>query len=192
MEWLEHIDQQLFLKIHLLRFYLLDITIPYLTSFVTWSPFFVIAIYFLYKKYLKKIVIVLLSFSLLIGISDPLSNLVKKSVKRYRPSHNLQLKDKIISLENYKGGQYGFVSSHAANSFGIACLMILFFNELKKGWKLLILAWAILICYTRIYLGVHYPSDIIGGSLIGLTAAFISKYIFNQLEMKFYPLNHQS
>ena len=192
MEWLEHIDQQLFLKIHLLRFYLLDITIPYLTSFVTWSPFFVIAIYFLYKKYLKKIVIVLLSFSLLIGISDHLSNLVKKSVKRYRPSHNLQLKDKIISLENYKGGQYGFVSSHAANSFGIAYLLILFFNELKKRWKLLILAWAILICYTRIYLGVHYPSDIIGGSLIGLTAAFISKYIFNQLEMIFYPLNHQS
>jgi undecaprenyl-diphosphatase len=190
MEWLEHIDQQLFLLIHHVRFYILDIIIPYVTSFLTWSPFFLISIYFLHKKYKQKLIIVLLSFALLIGISDPLSNAVKKSVKRYRPSHNITLKDKVISIDNYKGGQYGFVSSHAANSVGIACLMILLFSELKKRWKLLIISWAILICYTRIYLGVHYPSDLIGGALIGIFAALISKFFFNVLVKKFYPNQH--
>jgi len=186
MNWLEQIDQQLFLMIHLIRLHVLDIIIPYATSFLTWTPLFFIASYFLYKKYKQKTVIVLLSFALLIGISDPLSNAVKKSVKRYRPSHNIELKDKIISLNNYKGGLYGFVSGHAANSFGIAFLMILFFNELKKRWKILILSWAFFICYTRIYLGVHYPSDLIGGALIGIFAALVSKFIFNKIELKFY------
>ena len=186
MEWLEHIDQQLFLQIHHFRFYFLDILIPYATSFITWTPFFLIAIYFLFKKFKQKTGIVLLSFTLLIGISDPLSNTVKKSIKRYRPSHNIALKDKIISLENYKGGQYGFVSSHAANSFGLACLMILFFNELKKRWKLLILCWAFFICYTRIYMGVHYPADLLGGALIGVFSALVAKFFFNQLDKKFY------
>jgi undecaprenyl-diphosphatase len=191
MEWLEHIDQQLFLLIHHIRFYVLDIIIPHATSFPTWTPLFLIAIYFLYKKFKQKIIIVLLSFALLIGISDPLSNAIKKSVKRYRPSHNIELSKKIISLNNYKGGKYGFVSSHAANSFGIAILMILFFNELKKRWKLLILCWAIFICYTRIYLGVHYPADLIGGALIGCVSAYLSKFIFNQLDRKYYKQDAQ-
>lgn len=186
MEWIEHIDRLVFLTIHQARFYILDLIIPFATSFLTWTPLFLIGIYFLYKKYKQKITIVLLSFALLIGISDPLSNFVKKSVKRYRPSHNIELKDKIISLDNYKGGQYGFVSGHAANSFGIAFLMILFFNEIKKRWKILILCWAFFICYTRIYLGVHYPSDLIGGALIGIVSAIVSKLIFNKLEFRIY------
>jgi undecaprenyl-diphosphatase len=186
MEWIEYIDRLMFLMIHQTRFYILDFIIPFATSFLTWTPLFLIASYFLYKKYKQKITIVLLSFALLIGISDPLSNVVKKSVKRYRPSHNIELKDKIISLDNYKGGQYGFVSGHAANSFGIAFLIILFFNEIKKRWKILILCWAFFICYTRIYLGVHYPSDLIGGALIGIVSAIVSKFIFNKLEFRIY------
>ncbi len=186
MEWLEHMDKLLFLMIHHTRFYILDLIIPFATSFLTWIPIFLIATYFLYKKFKKKTVLVLLSFALLIGISDPLSNAVKKSVKRYRPSHNILLKDKIISIDNYKGGLYGFVSGHAANSFGIAFLLILFLNEIKKRWKILILFWAIFICYTRIYLGVHYPSDLIGGALIGIFAALITKFFYNIFENKFY------
>ena len=186
LETLENIDKFLFLILNNARASFLDKIIPYATQFPYWIPFFALIIYFLYKKFQSKIILVLVCFAVLIGISDPTANLIKKSVKRYRPTHNTEIAAQVNTIDGYKGGQYGFVSSHAANSFGIAFLLLLL---LKRNYRLLTISsfvWALFICYTRIYLGVHYPADIIGGIAVGLFAAFRSYRLFLFLEKKFY------
>lgn len=90
---------------------------------------------------------------------------------RYRPSHNFDLQGLVHLVNGYSGGLFGFVSSHAANSFGIAIFTALF---LKNKWYwIFILLWAVLVSYSRIYLGVHYPADIIGGMVLGCFWAVI-------------------
>lgn len=187
LESLENIDKILFLLINNARASFLDKIIPYATQFPYWTPLFALIIYFLYKKFQTKIVLVLFCFALLIGISDPVANLVKKSVKRYRPTHNTEIATQVKTLNDYRGGQYGFVSSHASNSFGIAFLLLFLLKGKYRFLKVGVFVWAAFICYTRIYLGVHYPADIVGGIIIGLFAAIIAFQLFLFLEKKFYP-----
>ena len=126
----------------------------------------------------------LLSVGVLILLSDQLSVLIKDTVMRYRPCHNLLLQSKIILLNNYCGGLYGFVSSHAANSSALAAFLILLPVKKIKGIALIMITYCILIAYSRMYHGAHYPSDIAGGWIVGLTLSltiyFFYKKIFRQ------------
>jgi undecaprenyl-diphosphatase len=185
-EYLENIDRALFLGINNAHSVFFDWLIPYATQFHIWTPLFAVAIYFLYKKYQKKLALILVCFALLIGITDPVANLVKKSVKRVRPTHNIEIADHVKTVDGYRGGEFGFVSGHAANSFGIAVLLFLLFKGAKLWVKLIFIDWAIFICYTRIYLGVHYPADLIGGAIIGIATAFIVYRLYLFLEKKLY------
>jgi undecaprenyl-diphosphatase len=99
------------------------------------------------------------------------SGIIKEVVGRLRPSHNPDFEGIIHLVNNRKSGQFGFVSSHAANTLGFALLCTLFFKN--KIFSTIIFAWAIINCYTRIYLGLHYPLDIIGGSIVGFAVAII-------------------
>lgn len=100
-------------------------------------------------------------------LSDKISVYAFKDVfERFRPCHNLELKDLIHTVNGKCGGTFGFVSSHAANTFMFASLSSLF---LRKYWFVFfIFFWAALVSYSRIYLGVHYPLDIAGGALLGI------------------------
>ena len=191
LETLENIDKFLFLLVNNARTSFLDAIIPYVTQFPYWTPFFALIIYFLYKQFQKKIILVVACFAVLIAISDPTANLIKKSVKRYRPTHNTEIATQVKTIDDYKGGQYGFVSSHAANSFGIAFLLLFLLKPNYPLLKISVFMWALFISYTRIYLGVHYPADIIGGAIVGAFAAFITYRLFLFLEKKFYiePIN---
>lgn len=97
--------------------------------------------------------------------TDQVSGLIKDSVQRLRPCHNESIKS-MIHMVHGCGGKYGFVSSHAANSFGVAMFFTLFFKHKYAG--LLLMLWALVVSYSRIYLGVHYPGDVTGGALLGL------------------------
>jgi len=103
-----------------------------------------------------------------------------------RPSHEPDLQDKVHIVNDYRGGRYGFVSSHAANSFALAMLISLLVR--KRRWVALFFLWAILVSYSRIYLGVHYPGDIFGGALVGIMCAYIVFKAMQYLPCSYRPL----
>lgn len=108
---------------------------------------------------------------LLFGISDQLANLSKNNLKRERPTHNTEIQHKINTVNDYRGGQYGFYSGHAANSF-LLCSFAFFILRRKVNKASLLFVFAILTSFSRIYLGVHYPIDVLTGAFMGNLLGF--------------------
>lgn len=148
------------------------------TKIATWIPMILMLLYLLYfKKGWRKTVAVVLAIALVILIADQVSaSIIKPLVERARPSHNESLQSTIHIVNGYRGGPFGFVSSHAANCFGIALLLAMIFKNRLFTWTMVV--WATLMCYSRIYLGVHYPGDIVCGAILGFLAAWLVYHIF--------------
>ncbi len=148
------------------------------TKIATWIPMILMLLYLLYfKKGWRKTVAVVLAIALVILIADQVSaSIIKPLVERARPSHNESLQSTIHIVNGYRGGPFGFVSSHAANCFGIALLLAMIFKNRLFTWTMVV--WATLMCYSRIYLGVHYPGDIVCGAILGFLAAWLVYRIF--------------
>ena len=151
------------------------------TQIYVWIPFYISVIYIIIKQQKSDALWLILALVLCVVLSDQLSSgLIKNSVQRLRPSHEPALQGLLHIVNEYRGGKYGFVSSHAANSFGFAILSSLLFR--KKGYIIAVFTWTIVNCYTRIYLGVHYPLDILGGMLVGAFSAFVIYYLLLKLK----------
>jgi undecaprenyl-diphosphatase len=99
------------------------------------------------------------------------SGLIKHLVERLRPTHDPSLENAVHVINGYRGGMYGFVSSHAANFFAVSTLLTLVMRHRLVAFSLF--TWALLQCYSRMYLGVHYPGDILGGLLVGLLVGWL-------------------
>ena len=152
----------------------------------TWLPLYLLFIYLFIKYYKKKSWLFIIGAIVSVAIADFTSvHLFKEIFQRYRPCHNLELEGMIHLVRGYCGGKYGFISSHAANTSAIAVFVLFFMNKKTDGLTrqfitFALIFWTILIAYSRIYLGVHYPSDvfagIIWGAFIALVLAFIIKH----------------
>lgn len=152
-------------------------------------PLFAWWLYLVFKKYGWKKTLLLAAFmGLLVGFTDQSSNRVKHSVKRYRPTHNLEIMDRVHILHEYRGGQYGFFSGHSANCFGIAMLLFLLFSQRSIWFRSQFFLWAAITAYSRIYLGVHYPSDIFVGFLVGLFWGYI---VYRLIQFTFKKYFHE-
>ncbi len=177
MEYIENIDRQIFLFLNSLNTSWLDPIMSILSSFWIWYIIVVLFIFFIYlkfkKSFWKPLVVAIICFAL----TDQSSNLIKHSVKRYRPSHNIEISNKVHTINNYKGGLYSFVSGHACNSFGLALITLLFIKN--KKWSIFVLTWASLVSYSRIYVGVHYPSDLFFGAVLGACISYIVFKTYN-------------
>lgn len=183
---LEQLDRSLFMGINSLHSNLFDAIMVYVTQIWVFIPLFIWWIYLIYSKYGVKKIFVLFGFLiLLVALTDQSSYYVKHSVKRFRPSHNLEIQDQVHIVDGYRGGQYGFFSGHAANTFGIATLLFFLFSEKNMWFRSIFFLWAGITSYSRIYLGVHYPSDILVGMIVGVVWALIV-YELIQLTFKKY------
>ncbi|MBN2637307.1 MAG: phosphatase PAP2 family protein [Prolixibacteraceae bacterium] len=158
------LDKDLFLYLNGFYSDYWDTIMLMVTRKETWYPLYLIIIFFAIRNYRNKSLLVLFFLALTILASDQISVLFKETIQRLRPVHEPEIQSMVHNVLR-KGGLYGFVSSHAANTFAIFVFTAHVFKN--RGFSVLMLFWAVLVSYSRIYSGVHYPLDIIGGALIG-------------------------
>jgi undecaprenyl-diphosphatase len=162
---LEHIDQQLLLSINSLNSPFFDQVMHAISGRLIWVPLYLAVLIFLEKKYKRKFLIILIFIILAVTLADQLSVILKNLTQRLRPCYEPSLKGLVHIVNGECGGLYSFVSSHASNSFNVALLSLLF---IKKRWySISIIIWALIVGFSRIYLGVHYPGDVLCGSILG-------------------------
>ncbi len=168
-----HIDQQFFLFLNGLHWQFLDLPMEIITGRKTWIPLYLFIIYLLFKRYeLKSAIIVVLVIVCAVGFTDFISSgLMKPYFERLRPCHDPKI-GSLVHVVAGCGGKYGFVSSHAANSFALFGSIAILFRD-KSSFVKWMLLWAILVSYSRIYVGVHYPGDVLFGVFLGLFVSFV-------------------
>ena len=189
MDYLIHIDQQWLLAINGWHSEWADILMWYISKSTTWLPLYALLVGLIVYRFgilspslcrkgrrgssLLRVLIILAGFAVAVGVSDFVSSgIIKPWVCRLRPTHEPELAGLIHLVNGYTGGLYGFVSSHAANTMACALLFALLYRN--KYATVGLMLWVALNCYSRMYLGVHYPADIIGGLAIGAMMATLT------------------
>ncbi len=166
---IKDLDTQLFLFLNSIHSDFFDVVMYWASNKPFWIPLYLFFFYLAYKQIGKRIWILAIAVTLLILLSDQISVHAFKNVfLRERPCHDLILQSQVHLLNGYCGGKYGFVSSHAANTFALAMFLSLFFRGRLNYFSPLIFLWAAFVSYSRIYGGIHYPLDVIGGAIVGM------------------------
>ena len=166
------LDKSWLLAINVAHCEWLDGLMWYLSQAWVWIPLYAVLIGLLIWKFgWKKGLLYTIALVAAVGLSDWVSSgLIKHWVCRPRPTHEPSLEGMVHIVNGYVGGQYGFVSSHAANTMALAVLFGLIWKKINhQGWWLMI--YVAVNCYSRMYLGVHYPGDILGGLVVGTIMA---------------------
>ncbi|MFN8145356.1 MAG: phosphatase PAP2 family protein [Bacteroidia bacterium] len=167
-EKLQSIDAALLLFFNHLNNPVLDFIFFWLSNKWIWIPFYAFLTWFLYKKYPYRLLSVLVFIGLMITLSDQISSsVIKNSVMRLRPCHDPMIGSEVHIVNGYCGGMYGFVSSHASNVFALTTFLIYFFRGRHHKLRTILIVWASVVSFSRIYLGAHYPGDVICGALLG-------------------------
>ena len=159
-----------------------------------WSSLLLVLalLWILMRQNRRHALLVLLMVTVAVLVADQVSSgLIKHLVERLRPTHDPSLENAVHVINGYRGGMYGFVSSHAANFFAIATLVTLI---MRRGLVAAALyGWGLVQCYSRIYLGVHYPGDILGGMIVGLLAGWLVWCLMGWVQRRWrLPAGHYS
>lgn len=176
---LQHLDQQLFLFLNSYHSPFWDVVMHAISGRVIWAPLYLAILLYLGFTYKRKFLIIIPFIILAVTLADQVSvQLFKNVFQRLRPCHDPSLAGLVHLVNGECGGLYGFVSSHASNSFNVALLSLMFVR--KRWYTICIILWASVIGYSRIYLGVHYPGDVISGAMVG---AFIGWGVYKLYEL---------
>ena len=181
---LERLDQQLFLFLNSWNSPFWDKVMQAISGVIIWIPLYLAILICIGVKHKRKFLVILLFIILAATLADQISvHLFKNIFHRLRPCHEPALNGLVHLVDGKCGGMYGFVSSHATNSFNVALLGLLFIR--KRWFTIFIILWAMMVGYSRIYLGVHYPGDVICGSLLGAVIGWgiYKLYIFTEKKL---------
>ncbi len=184
LDLLLHIDRELFFFFNGLHSTLLDPVMYYISLKTFWIPFYLVLFLLCYRYYGWKVLLIMVFVTLLITLSDQLSVFLKDSLQRYRPSRDADIQDFVHIVNDKRGGRYGFVSSHASNSFAFALFMIYLLKTHLRYIAPVMIGWALLKSYSRIYLGVHYPGDVLGGAILGVLCAWLVVELWKLMHKK--------
>ena len=208
MDYLIHIDQQWLLAINGWHAEWADVLMWYISKSTIWLPLYALLVGLVVYRFgiqwylstqntsnyrftaLLRVLIVFAGFAVAVGLSDFISSgIIKPWVSRLRPTHEPALAGMLHLVNGYTGGMYGFVSSHAANTMACALLFSLLYRN--KYATVALMLWVALNCYSRMYLGVHYPGDIIGGLLVGTLIAgmtyAVARHLLKRLDARHVP-----
>jgi len=185
MEYLNSLDTQLFLFLNGQHNAFFDPIMYWLSDRLFWVPMYLLIAFLILKHYKMQGVVILLFVGVVIALCDQTaSHLIKNLVLRLRPSHEPTLEGLIHLSKAGPGGMYGFVWSHAANAFGLATFLYVMLDNWFKWLKYWLFVWAVLVSYSRIYNGVHYPGDVIVAAGIGIFIGWAVSKLYRFVEQK--------
>lgn len=174
-EWLVHIDKDLMLFLNGLHSSFFDEIMWWCSDRLIWIPLYLFILVLYLRKFKSSSVWPIIFTIAAVMLSDFISShYIKEGIHRLRPGYDPEIGPLIHTLKGYTGGLYGFVSSHAANSFALATMCLLFLRS--RSFSFLIFTWAVLVSYSRIYLGVHFPADVVCGAIFGTGISLILYY----------------
>ncbi|MFD2585766.1 phosphatase PAP2 family protein [Croceitalea marina] len=187
LEQLLQLDKELFLFLNGLGTKSWDGFWLFITNKWNSIPLYVVLLWLAFKNLkLKKTILLLVTVAILITVTDQLANFFKYGVQRFRPCHDIEVSAVMRLVKSYCGGKFGYFSAHAASSFALATFFGLLFRGKIKFIGVLLVIWALMVAYSRIYIGVHFPLDVITGIGIGILFGwlFTKLYIFTTLKIK--------
>ena len=184
IEFLKNLDETLFFFLNGMHSPTFDYIMHWVTFQQTWYPFYLALAVWLFWRYKLKAVPIILIIALAITLSDQFtSSFMKPFFERPRPCYDPGI-GYLVHVVDGCGGPFGFASSHASNAFTLVTLLYLLF-KLDYKYASILFAWATLVSYSRVYVGVHYPGDVIVGALVGIVIGWILYHLYLKLPSKY-------
>lgn len=186
LEKLLQYDTELFLFLNNLGTESWDAFWMFYTHKFNWIPFYALLLFVLYKYLGKqKMLFLVLVVTAMVAFTDQITNAFKYGFERFRPCHNEDIMDIMRIVKEGCGGRFGFFSGHASNSMAVAVFVGLVLQKKYRNLIFLLLVWAFAMAYSRIYIGVHYPLDIVCGMAFGALSGFMFYKLFGYLSNRF-------
>jgi membrane-associated phospholipid phosphatase len=160
---------------------LFDAVMPFFRDSFFWTPLYLFIIVFVFLNFGRRGWWWLLAFLTTVAITDLTGTyLFKETVQRIRPCNEPSLAGQVRLVIRSCPGGYSFLSNHAANHFGLATFLVYSFGRIFNPWVYVFYLWAVLISFAQIYVGAHYPSDIVGGAALGFVAGHFTAQVYRR------------
>ncbi|MCQ2228553.1 MAG: phosphatase PAP2 family protein [Bacteroidales bacterium] len=191
METLIFLDKQLTLWLNSFYGNFADVFFYLSTNLLVWSPMFLVMLWLIFTRQGGQGLVTVFFIGMVILFADQISASVFKPLfERWRPTHDPVMQYLIHTVNDYRGGNYGFCSSHAANCFGVATFVALVVRNTSLNIAMYL--WALINCYSRVYLGVHFVGDLLVGALLGIVISRVAYEMYLRACLHFFVIHHHN